>query len=158
MKNSPRYLPAVALALLPMAFAALGAWFDERTHLGFSAWRSACRSGGITLESLVIFTLDLLPTALIGLVLGVVAMQFASAALWFRAGGPRLALAAHSGCALGMAFGLWLCTLLPSIPLMLASELAVTVSVALLLSNSQARSAPCAASVGLPSSRPTSAY
>ena len=66
----PRHFRAVALALLPMAFAVPGAWIDEQHHLGFSTWRSACRSAGVTLESLVIFTLDLLPAALIGMVLG----------------------------------------------------------------------------------------
>jgi hypothetical protein len=153
-----RPLQAMALALLPMACAALGAWLDQRTHLGFSAWRSACRSDGITLGSLAIFTLDLLPGALIGMALGVVAMQFASAALWLRAGGARLALAAHGGCALGMAFGLWLCTVVPSIPLMLAGELAVTASAALLLCVPAKPSGCRAASVGLPTARPTSAY
>jgi hypothetical protein len=158
MKHSRQVTRTVVLALLPMAFGALGAWLDERSHLGFSSWRSACRAGGFTLESLVIFTLDLLPTALIGMVLGAVAMQFASAALWFRDGGPRMALAAHAGCAAGMAAGILICTQFTSVPLMLATELAATAAMALLLCAPSARKARCAASVGLPTSRPTSAY
>jgi len=156
--NSTRYPKAVALALLPMTFAVLGAWLDERAHLGFSTWRSACRAAGFSLDSLVIFTLDLLPTALIGMVLGGVALQFASAALWFGKGGPRLALAAHGGCALGMAAGILVCTQLSSVPLMLAAEVGVTAAAALLLCTPAARTSRCAASVALPTPRATSAY
>jgi hypothetical protein len=158
MKHFRQILRAIALALLPMAFGVLGAWLDERSHQGFSNWRSACRAGGFTIESLVIFTLDLLPTALIGMVLGAVAMQFASAALWFRDGGPRLALAAHGGCALGMAAGLFICTRFASVPLMLATELAVTAAAALVLCAPSTRTVRCNTSVGLPTSGPTSAY
>ena len=158
MKSSRQLFRPVPLALLPMAFGALGAWFDESTHLGFSTWRSACRAGGFTLESLVIFTLELLPTALIGMVLGGVILQFLSAAAWFREGGPRIALAAHGGCAFGMAAGVLICTQFSSVPLMLLAELAVTAAVALLLCTPWPRSAHCPASVGLPTSRPTSAY
>lgn len=157
-RNSRAVVRVVLLALLPMLFGAAGAWLDERSHLGFSNWRSACRAGGFTLESLVIFTLDLLPTALIGMVLGAVAMQFASAAWWFRDGGPRAALAAHGGCALGMAAGLVLCTQFSSVPLMLATELTVTVAVAALLCVPAARKPRCATSVALPTPRATSAY
>jgi hypothetical protein len=157
MRN-PHYVQTASLALLPMASGALGAVADERLHLGFSNWRSACRAGGLTLESLVIFTLDLLPLALVGMLLGAVAMQFMSAVFWFRRGGPRMALAAHGGCALGMTSGLLLCTQLSSVPLMLGTELAVTIGVALLLCAPRGRAATCAASVGLPTSRATSAY
>src|SRR5688572_12952036 len=108
-KTLPLELRAAALALLPMAFAAAGAWIDERTHLGFSNWRSACRASGLRVESLVAFTLDLLPTALIGALFGSVVLHVITAAMWFRAGGARMTLAAHGGCLLGMTVGLLLC-------------------------------------------------
>ncbi|HET9862125.1 MAG TPA: hypothetical protein VFP37_01675 [Steroidobacteraceae bacterium] len=116
---------AGALALLPMAFAAAGAGIDERTHQGFSAWRSACRAAGIRLESMLVLTIDLLPAASIGLFLGVMALQFAGALLWHRPGGARVTLSAHAGCASGMAAGLLLCAFVPSVPLMLGAELLV---------------------------------
>jgi len=96
-----------------MGFAVVGACIDERSHQGFSAWRSACRAAGIGLESMLIFTIDLLFAASIGLFLGAMAMQFIAALVWHRPGGARTALAAHAGCALGMIAGLALCALLP---------------------------------------------
>jgi prolipoprotein diacylglyceryltransferase len=145
-KTLPLELRAAALALLPMAFAAAGAWIDERTHLGFSNWRSACRASGLRVESLVAFTLDLLPTALIGALFGSVVLHVITAALWFRAGGARMTLAAHGGCLLGMTAGLMLCAVLPSLSLMGLAELSITVVAAALLCRWPARNA-CAASV-----------
>jgi hypothetical protein len=43
---------------------------DERTHLGFTNWRSACRASGLSIESLTFFTFELLPTAVVGALVG----------------------------------------------------------------------------------------
>ena len=72
--------PAVAprggcSALLPMTLALAGACIDERAHLGFSNWRSACRAAGLPLSSLLSFTLELLPTAVLGALVGGIAVQ-----------------------------------------------------------------------------------
>jgi hypothetical protein len=148
---------AAALAVMPMAFIVVGAWIDERSHLGFTTWRSACRSTGLTLHSLVSFTFDLLPTALVGALLGVMALQFSAAVLWFRVDGPRVTLAAHGGCMLGMVAGLILCLLAPSPLLMLAAELSVAAGAAALFSHWPAKRA-AGASVSLPTGRPSNAY
>ena len=126
-------LRAAAFALLPMAFAAVGAWVDQRSHQGFSAWRSACRAAGIRLESMLVFTIDLLPAASIGLFIGAMTLQFIAAVVWHRPGGARTALAAHAGCALGMLAGLALCALLPSLPLMFGAEVLVAAGSAMIL-------------------------
>ena len=39
-----RVLIPVALALVPMLLALLGVVIDERSHLGYSTWLSACRA------------------------------------------------------------------------------------------------------------------
>jgi hypothetical protein len=148
---------AAALALLPMGFAAAGAWVDERTHLGFTTWRSACRAAGFSLHSLIVFTFDLLPVALSGALLGSIVLQFLVAALWFRPGGARMTLAAHSGCMVGMAAGLLLCPVLPSLSVAGLAETAVTVTVAAWLCRWPARRRG-PASVGLLTRAHSNAY
>ena len=112
----------VALALVPMLLALLGVVLDERSHLGYSTWLSACRAAGPNFESLVVFTMELLPTAVMGMLVGVLFIQLAG--VWFRhrSWGAPSALAAHAGCASGMAGGLLLCTLALPLPLMLGAE------------------------------------
>jgi hypothetical protein len=156
MRNVPLSLRAAALALVPMTCAIAGAWIDERTHLGYSIWRSACRSAGLSVESLISFTFDLLPAALIGALSGALLLQFVAAVTWRRVG-ARVALASHAGCAAGMAAGSLLCVVLPSIPLMLATELLVTMAVAAIACNRQG-GGECTASVVLPTLRPPHAY
>jgi hypothetical protein len=129
----PREWRAAALALLPKAFSAGGAAIDQRTHQGFSAWRSACRAAGIRLEAMLVLTIDLLPAASIGLFIGVMALQFAGAVLWHRPGGARVTLCAHAGCALGMASSLLVCELVPTVSLMLGSELLIAAGSAMLM-------------------------
>ena len=148
---------AAALAMMPMAFAAVGAWLDERTHLGFTNWRSACRAAGFRLESLLVFTVDLLPAALIGALLGGVLLHFSAAVVWFQPGGARITLAAHAACLLGMTSALLLCSVLPSLTLMLLAEVAVTCIAAALLCRWRARPA-CAASARLPAWVSSNAY
>jgi hypothetical protein len=150
-------LRAAALATVPMICAAAGAAVDEHLHQGFTIWRSACRSGGLTLSSLISFTFDLLPLALLGMLVGVMALQFAVAAAWHRPAGARIALGAHAGCMFGMAASLVLCLFVASPAWMLAVELAVAAGLGAVLAR---RPAPhhCAASVTLPTRRPSNAY
>jgi hypothetical protein len=99
------------LALLPMGLGAVGAWFDQRHHLGISVWRSACRTAGLTPASFLGFTLQLLPSAVIGVLLGGLVVQLLGLRPAHRAC-ARSSLAAHFGCLLAMVAGMLLCTLL----------------------------------------------
>jgi hypothetical protein len=120
---------AIVLSLVPMALAAAGAWFDERTHLGFTTWRTACRAAGFAPRSLAIFTLELLPVALAGALAGGLVVLLAGV-LARRGDCPASALAAHGGCVLGMAVGLVLCVLAVPVPLVLALEGALAAAIA----------------------------
>jgi hypothetical protein len=95
------------LAGLPMGLAALGALLDERRSLGLTLWRSACRASGFSLRSLAIFTLELLPLAVIGALLG--GLIVIAGGVAGRARDAHGALAAHLGCAAAMPLGLLLC-------------------------------------------------
>jgi hypothetical protein len=123
------------MAVLPMLFAVFGGLIDERARLGFSQWRSACRASGLTLASILRFTLELLPTAVLGALLGGVVVLGAGILLRHR-GCAAGALRAHAACAIGMAVGLLLCVLPLPVPLLLAAELALT----LLLASAMTRS------------------
>ena len=111
------------LAWLPTGLAAFGAWLDEWRALGFTIWRGACRASGFSLSSIARFTLELLPTAVIGALLGGLLV------LAVAAGNPgaraRGSLAAHAGCAIAMPIGLVLCATAWPWPLTLAAELAI---------------------------------
>lgn len=94
-----------------MACALAGVVFDERLNLGYTNWLSACRDSGLTLASLVAFTFELLPTGVMGLLLGGSAVQLLGVLLRRNRCAVQVTLAAHSGCAIAMAAGLLLCTL-----------------------------------------------
>ena len=130
MRAMNRLLIPVALALVPMLLALLGAVFDERTHSGYTTWLSACRQTGPTFRSLVVFTLELLPTAVMGILAGVLLVQLSG--VWFRhrAWGAPAALAAHGGCVFGMSVGLLLCTLTLPLPLVLGVEILLSAAAA----------------------------
>jgi len=113
-----------------MAAAAAGAWLDERHHLGFTNWRAACRASGLTLSSLLTFTVELLPSALIGALAGGLAVQAAGFVLRHRPCAAEASLSAHAGCLAGMALGLWLCTLPLSVPILLGVEAMLAVACA----------------------------
>ena len=110
------------LALLPMALALAGAFLDERAHLGYTTWRSACRAAGLSPASLATFTLELLPRAVIGALAGGVLVLIAGMLLRRRGHMAHCALAAHGGCLLAMALGLWLCTTALPLPWLLVTE------------------------------------
>ena len=106
LHDSPRL---VALALLPMSFGAAGAWLDERQHLGFSTWLSACRAEGVSWASIASFTVQLLPAALVLALSGALLVQIFGLVQRARPQAARISLAAHGGCLIGMGVGLWLC-------------------------------------------------
>jgi len=94
-----------------MAGALAGVVLDERQNFGYTHWLSACRDSGLTLTSLVVFTFELLPTGIIGLLLGGSAVQILGVLLRRNPCAVQVTLAAHSGCVIAMAAGLLLCTL-----------------------------------------------
>jgi hypothetical protein len=122
MRQAPSAISGhiILLAWLPMALATIGAAFDERRALGFTTWRSACRAAGLSPSSIATFTLELLPTAVIGaLAGGVLAL---GVGLMHRRTLGRPALAAHAGCAAAMPIGLLLCASTSPWPLTLVAE------------------------------------
>jgi hypothetical protein len=127
------------LTPVPMLGAAIGGLLDERNHLGFTTWRSACRSAGLRFSTLIEFTLQLLPSAVIGLLAGGIIVLVAGAL--FRDRFASVSLAAHAGCAVSIPVALILCAFLPPM-LMLAADavlavLAASVMLALLGSPSR---------------------
>lgn len=106
-----------------MGLGVLGAFVDEWRALGLSTWRSACRGAGLSLPSIVHFTLELLPTAVIGALLGGLVVLAAG----FRAPreAARGALAAHAGCLAAMPLGMLLCASAWPWPLTLGAEMAL---------------------------------
>lgn len=126
MRTSPRKQDSrltilIALALLPMGAALAGALVDEQLRLGVTVWRSACRASGLAFRSVIAFTLELLPCAVIGaLVGGLVLLAFAFGTR--SAACARRSLAAHLGCAVAMPIGAMLCALTLPLPLMLTAD------------------------------------
>ena len=123
----------LALSLLPMACAMLGAVLDERGHLGFSNWRSACRAAGLSLPSLVTFTFELLPTALVGALSGGFIVLVIGASQRRQRSMAVGSLAAHGGCVIGMCVGLPLCVLPFPLPWLMGTEALLAVGCATLL-------------------------
>jgi hypothetical protein len=137
MFNKASHIPglrAVSLAMVPMALALAGAVFDERMHLGFSTWRAACRAAGVSLTSLVGFTVQLMPTAVLAALAGGLAIQATGVLQRHQRGAVATATAAHGGCALGMSAGLILCTYSLSVPVLLGIEILLTATGAWALS------------------------
>ena len=125
-----RLPPLILVAVIPMLGALVGAWFDERRHLGFTTWRSACRGAGLDLAVLADFTRQLLPTAIAGLLAGGVILLGIGFFVRRHAGHARLCLAAHAGCALTLPIALFICASALPVPLMFAADAAITLAVA----------------------------
>jgi hypothetical protein len=123
----------LALSSLPMLGALLGAFLDEWRALGFTTWRSVCRAADLDLSSLVSFTLQLLPQAVIGLLLGSSVLLALAMGRRNQAHAARDCLAAHAACALTLPVALLICASALPWPLMLAADLVLTGAVALLL-------------------------
>jgi hypothetical protein len=117
---------------------------------------SACRAAGPELSSILTFTLELLPSAVIGALLGGLAVQGLGVLLRYRGCAARVSLAAHAGCTLGMAGGMLLCTLVTPSPALLIAEAMLAACAAAMLTWNMARKAP-AASVAPPAHMLTSA-
>jgi hypothetical protein len=109
IKMAKKRMRMVLLGIPPSLGAAAGAAMDEWQHLGFSTWRSACRAGGVSFASLLSFTWQLLPNAIIGLLLGGLAVQVFGFVLRERGNTAAECAAAHLGCLLAMPLGLVLC-------------------------------------------------
>jgi hypothetical protein len=127
MSDSLTRVRFVALAWLPMGLAALGALLDERRGLGYTIWRAACRSTGFSFRSIATFTLELLPTAVIGALLGGTILLAVGSLN--RARHAHGSLAAHLGCAIAMPAGLALC----ASPLPMSASLVMELTLAGLL-------------------------
>jgi hypothetical protein len=154
--DQARRAAAPLLALFPMAMALAGAALDQRDHLGFTLWRSACRSAGLTPASVMTFTLQLLPSAVIGALLGGLLVLCFGIFLRRSVGLAGVSLAAHAGCLIGMAVGMLLCmTLLPPTLMLAVEPLLAATAAAWLWRHS--RSARPVASVKSPSRQLTSA-
>jgi hypothetical protein len=108
------------LACVPMSLALLGGWLDERRALGFTVWRSACRAAGLSPSSIATFTLELIPTAVIGALLGCFIVLLAG--LRRQPASAHGAVAAHAGCVVAMPVGLILCASALPWPLTLLAE------------------------------------
>jgi hypothetical protein len=147
-QNSRREWRAGALALVPMALALAGLCLDERAHFGYSNWRSACRATGFDVAAWVTFTIDLMPRAALGALLGMMLVQGLGAVIWRSGGAPRAIFAAHAGCALGMGAMLLLCAWLPSMPLMIAVEALLAMGVAVSLCHGRMRTRAYSGRIG----------
>jgi hypothetical protein len=133
MGKTSRIACLAALAAISPACAVVGGMIDERVHLGFTNWRAACRASGIRFSSLIHFTLELLPNAVIGALLGALLVQVLAFSMRASARNAVQCLAAHLGCAIAMPIGLLLCALALPIPTMLAAEIMLAVAAASVL-------------------------
>jgi hypothetical protein len=117
-------LKLLLLGALPLASTSVGAFIDERGHLGFTNWRSACRAAGFSPGAVMNFSLELLPTAIVGLLAGGLALLAIGIALRRHDEEARLCFAAHAGCAATMPVGMAFCALaLPLYSMVLADVL-----------------------------------
>ncbi len=130
MSATSRVARLAGLAAISPAFALVGGFVDERASLGFTTWLSACRATGISAASLFHFTLELMPTAVVGALLGALVVLMLAFAGRHRAGNLETCLAAHAGCAIAMPVGLILCALALPVPVMLITEVALAVAAA----------------------------
>jgi hypothetical protein len=113
---------AAVLAVLPTLGLWGGALLDERRNLGFTNWAAACRAGGASLQSILVFTRELLPSAIVGLLAGGLLIVLAAVITRHNSQATRSCLAAHAGCALSMPLMLPVCALALSPAITLAMD------------------------------------
>lgn len=101
----------VPLAFVPALGMFAGAIIDERHHLGVTNWRAACRAADFSPRSILVFTYELLPTAIIGLLTGALLVVAWGIAARHRDGMPQTSIAAHLGCIAALPLMLPLCAL-----------------------------------------------
>ena len=152
MATISRWARLSVLASMSPVGAVLGGLVDERARLGFSIWRGACRASGVSFASVISFTFQLLPNAIVGALLGALLVQVIAFSTRHRNGSVPACLAAHAGCAIAMPVGLILCTLALPWGLMVLGEIALAILVATCLLALRARDADArhTASVVLP--------
>jgi hypothetical protein len=120
-------LRLTSLSLLPSLGVTIGALVDERRQAGFSTWRSACRAAGVDFGSLLSFTWQLLPHAIIGLLIGGIAVQILGWVFRDRGTTVEECAATHLGCLLAMPVALLLCAQpIPAIAMPFADTLLAT--------------------------------
>ena len=122
----------VIYSAVPMLGAFVGGWLDERHHLGFTTWRSACRAAGLRLQTLIDFTFQLLPGAICGLLAGG-ALLLALGIARRHTSDAANCFAGHAGCMLTLPAGLLLCASALPLPLMLLADVAIALLAALVL-------------------------
>jgi hypothetical protein len=122
----------VVCSAVPMLGALAGGWLDERHHLGFTTWRSACRAAGLRLSTLIDFTLQLLPGAICGLLAGG-ALLIALGIARRHTSDAASCFAGHAGCMLTLPAGLFLCASALPLPVMLLADTAIALLAAMLL-------------------------
>jgi hypothetical protein len=125
MSNSSRGARLTALAAISPAAALLGGLIDEQLRLGFTIWLGACRASGYSPSSVLSFTLQLLPNAVVGALLGGLLVQVVAFAARHHEGRVRECLAAHAGCVLVMPAALILCALAVPFGLTFVLEIAL---------------------------------
>jgi hypothetical protein len=112
------------LVVLPSLGGLLGVLVDEQRHLGFTNWRAACRAAGPSLRSLIVFTRELLPSAIVGMLGGALIVVLIGAAAR-RIDAARGCFAAHLGCFAAMPLMLFVCAFAPSPAVMLVADVAL---------------------------------
>lgn len=133
------------LVVLPSLGGLSGAFVDEQRNLGFTSWRAACRAAGPSLQSFVVFTRELLPSAIVGMLAGALLVALIGICAR-RADTVQGCLAAHVGCFAAMPAMLVVCAFAPTPAVMLVADLAIAALFALLILRLIARrqSAPAA--------------
>jgi hypothetical protein len=123
----------ILLTSIPSIGAFAGGWMDERAHLGFTNWRSACRAAGLAPASLFHFTKELLPNAIVGTLLGGLLLAGLGFALRFHRELAHACAAAHIGCALAMPLAFLLCALALPVGAMFAADVLLAAGAAALV-------------------------
>lgn len=115
------------LASLPAIGACAGTMLDEYLHQGFSTWRSSCQAAGLSFDSIISFTWQLLPNAIAGLLWSGLAVLAIGFFMRSRVDTAAACGAAHAGCALAMPVILVLCASRMPIALLAVVDVLLTV-------------------------------
>ncbi len=123
----------IALCLLPTLGGGVGALIDEWRHLGFTNWRAACRAAGPSLQSFIVFTRELLPSAIVAMLAGALLVVLLGIAARRTDGAARTCFAAHLGCVLSLPLMLVTCMIAPAPAVMLFADAAFAALAAILV-------------------------
>ncbi len=111
----------------------LGALFDELRFLGFTNWRTACLAEGPSLQTLLVFTRELLPSAIVGMLTGAFLVVLIGVAARRADSAAHSCLAAHLGCFVSMPLMLAVCAFAPSAAVMLVTDVMLAALAAMLI-------------------------